>query len=124
MTVRANDINTWCISMTAAVTVSNGIAIASLVTQIGRRQTDTETDRQARRQIHAHTHAHTQHARTDAHTHMDKLRGLVCVNIFIVFIVMKTKVKKCYQHTAIYFLFIECFRTPHAERSSANVLDF
>ena len=53
MKVMANIINTWCISETDAVTVSNWIAIALLVSEIWLatdRQTDRQTDRHTDRQ--------------------------------------------------------------------------
>ena len=56
MTVKVNIINMWGILVTEAVTVSNLIAIASLVSEIwlamdGHTHTDTDTNRQSRLSI-------------------------------------------------------------------------
>ena len=52
MKVKVNVINTWCIVMVDAVTVSNLIVIVSLVSEIWL-ATDRQTDR------HRHRHEHT-----------------------------------------------------------------
>ena len=52
MKVKVNIINTWCIHVTEAVTVSNVIAIASLVSEIWRVTDTGQTD------IRTHRHRH------------------------------------------------------------------
>ena len=54
MKVKVNVINTWCILMADAITVSNLIVIVSLVSEIW-----LATDRQTYRQTDTHTHTRT-----------------------------------------------------------------
>ena len=81
MQVKVNIINTWCILVTEAVTVSNMIAI-SLKKDI---QTDRQTDRQTDTQTHTHTHAHWHthtHTHTDTHTHSRVVYVKTCSSFF------------------------------------------
>ena len=66
MKVEVNIMNTGCIPMTEAATVSTLTVIASLISEIDRQQdthththTQTQTQTQTHTQTHTHTHTHT-----------------------------------------------------------------